>query len=153
MEFELIDGRDLPHYDQDLDGDEKPAPVRAMLDRVSASDGLLFVTPEYNYGLPGALKNLIDWASRPAFKSPLRGRPALVIALSMAPAGGSRAHAQLSAVLGGTLTPVYLAPSFLVSAVHEKFDEAGKLTDEITRTRLTRSLDDFARWAGSLGAS
>lgn len=73
-EFEIIDGRNLPLYDQDLDGEEKPAAVQTMLDRVSTSDALVFVTPEFNYGIPGPLKNLIDWASRPAFNSPLKDR-------------------------------------------------------------------------------
>jgi chromate reductase len=111
------------------------------------------VTPEYNYGIPGALKNLIDWASRPAFRSPLKGKPALIVAFSLAPAGGARAYAQLSAVLGGTLTPVFLAPSFLVPSVHEKIDESGALTDEQTRTRLARTLEEFGAWVVRLGES
>lgn len=109
MTFEIADGRDLPLYDQDLDGEEKPAAVARLLDQVSGADGLVFITPEFNYGIPASLKNAIDWASRPAFKSPLKDKPALVLALSPAPAGGARAHGSLTTVLAGTLTPVFLS--------------------------------------------
>ena len=149
-EFEIIDGRDLPLYDEDLDGEEKPAAVQTMLDRVNASDALVFMTPEFNYGIPGPLKNLVDWASRPAYNSPLKGVPALVIAHSIAPSGGARAHGQLTSVLGGTLTPVFVAPSFLIPAMHEKFDESGALTDEVTRGRLEMTLAAFEGWAASV---
>ena len=147
VDVTLTDGRDLPHYDQDLDGDEKPAPVQAMVDAVNAADALLFVTPEYNYGIPGQLKNWIDWASRPAFNSPLKGKPALVMSASLAPAGGARAHMHLTQVLGGTLTPCYLAPSFVVPAVHTQFDEDGALADEVTKGRLDKTLAAFVGWA------
>ena len=146
-EFEIVDGRDLPLYDQDLDGEEKPASVQTLVDQVSSADALVFIAPEFNYGIPGTLKNLIDWASRPAYNSPLKNKPSLVIALSVAPAGGARAHSQLSVVLGGTLTPVFVGPGFLVPAVHEKFDESGKLTDDLTGLRLSKTLEGFVAWA------
>jgi len=147
VELERTDGRELPLYDQDLDGDEKPPAVRALRGQVTAADALVFVSPEFNYGIPGPLKNAIDWASRPAYRSPLRDKPALVISHSIAPTGGARAHAQLCAVLGGTATPVYHAPSLVIPQVHEKFDETGALGDDLTRLRLTKTLEDFAAWA------
>ena len=150
MELEIVDGRDLPLYDQDLDAEQKPVAVQTLLDRVAGADALLFVTPEYNYGIPGPLKNLIDWASRPAFQSPLKDKPTLLLALSPAPTGGARAYAQLATVLSGTLTPVFLAPSFLVPAVHEKFDAEGRLVDETTSRRLARALEGFAEWAAGM---
>ena len=152
-ELELIDGRDLPHYDQDLDGDEKPESVRTLVEQLNGSDALLFVCPEFNYGIPGSLKNLVDWASRPAFRSPLKGKPSLIVALSIAPSGGARAHVQLSSVLSGTLTPVFVGPSFLVPAAHEKFDADGALTDEKTSRRLGGTLEAFVAWAKKEGAS
>lgn len=145
--FSTTNAENVPLYNQDLDGDEKPPGVAAFVSEIEAADGLLFVLPEYNYGIPGPLKNAIDWASRPAFRSPLRGKPSLIVACSMAPTGGARAYNQLSTVLSGTLTPVYLMPSFLVPAVHEKFDDAGELTDEVTGARLQKTLIDFAAWA------
>ncbi|MEE3331439.1 MAG: NADPH-dependent FMN reductase [Myxococcota bacterium] len=150
VETELVDGRDLPLYDQDLDGEEKPASVRVLLDHISAADGLLFVSPEFNYGIPGTLKNLIDWASRPAYNSPLKDTPALIIAHSVAPSGGARAHSQLGTVLAGTLSPVFVGPGFLIPGVHEKFDGAGALTDEATRHRLTVTFQQFVEWVARL---
>jgi chromate reductase len=152
-QLELIDGRDLPHYDQDLDGEQKPEPVRKRVEQLNASDALLFVCPEFNYGIPGSLKNLVDWASRPAFRSPLKGKPALILGLSIAPSGGARAHVQLSSVLAGTLTPVFVGPSFLVPTAHEKFDSDGALSDETTARRLTSTLQAFAAWAKEQGSS
>ncbi|MEM7413505.1 MAG: NADPH-dependent FMN reductase [Myxococcota bacterium] len=148
-QIETTDGGTLPLYNQDLDGDDKPAPVQTLLEQVTTADGLVFVTPEFNYGIPGPVKNLIDWASRPAYNSPLKGKPSLVIAHSIAPSGGARAHAQLASVLVGTLTPVFLAPSFVVPQIHEKFDADGALTDDITRLRLQATLPEFAAWATS----
>lgn len=150
-EVTLADGRDLPLYDQDLDGEEKPAAVQVLLDQVSAADGLVFVTPEFNYGIPGPLKNAIDWASRPAYNSPLKGKPSVIISHSIAPSGGARAHTQLDSVLTGTLTPVLAAPSITLPAIHEMFDEAGALKDELTRIRLDRMLGEFAAWIGGSG--
>jgi chromate reductase len=146
-ELELIDGRDLPHYDQDLDGEEKPEPVRKLVEQLNASDALLFVCPEFNYGIPGSLKNLVDWASRPAFRSPLKGKPSLIVGISIAPSGGARAHVQLSSVLAGTLTPVFVGPSFLVPAAHEKFGADGALSDEAIARRLSSTLQAFVVWA------
>jgi chromate reductase len=146
--FAFTDGRELPLYDQDLDGEEKPPPVRALLDAVGDADGLVFVSPEFNYGVPGPLKNLIDWASRPAYRSPLRDKPSLVITHSIAPTGG--AHAQLSSILGGTATPVFHAPSLTFGAVHEAFDESGAVTNELMQIRLTKVLVDYAAWAEKL---
>ncbi len=145
------DGGALPLYNQDLDGEEKPAPVATLLEQVTTADGIVFVTPEFNYGIPGPLKNLIDWASRPAYNSPLKGKPSLILAHSLAPSGGARAHVQLSSVLAGTLTPLFVAPGFVVPQVHEKFDAEGTLTDEITKARLQGTLAEFAKWAGSQG--
>ena len=152
MHFEVTDGRDLPLYDQDLDTEDKPAGVDALVAQINAADALLFVTPEFNYSIPGPLKNAIDWASRPAFRSPLKDKPSLVIAHSPAPSGGSCCYKELLAVLKGTLTPTYLGPSFTISAVHEKFDGDGALIDEITQARLTRTLQGFGTWAADQNA-
>jgi chromate reductase len=145
--FEYTDGRALPLFDQDLEEPDKPEPVRALVDKIEAADALLFVSPEYNTGIPGPLKNAIDWASRPPYRSPLKDKPSLILTCSPSPIGGARAHTQLSAVLGGTLTPLLVAPGFSVPNVHEKFDDAGALIDETTQRRLARVLDDFVGWA------
>ena len=143
LEFEFTDGRDLPLYDQDLDGDDKPPGVQTLLAQVTAAKAMLFVTPEFNYGIPGPLKNAIDWASRPAYRSPLKNKPSTIISLSVAPTAGARAHSQLSMVLSGTLTPQLVAPGFSIPAIHEKFDDDGALNDDMTKMRLARLLEEL----------
>lgn len=137
----------LPHYNGDLDTDAPPAAVTALKEAIGTADALLIVTPEYNYGVPGVLKNAIDWASRPAFKSPLAGQPTGVLSASMSTIGGARAQAQLRAVLFGTLTPVYAVPEFLLASAHAAFKDDGTLDDEKTQARLERYLRGFLAWA------
>ena len=153
MNLKIVDGRSLPLYDQDLDGEKKPAAVQTLLDQIIAADALVFVTPDSNYGIPGTLKNAIDWASRPAYRSPLKNKPSVIVSHSVAPTGGARAHSQLSSVLSGTLTPTLVAPGFSIPAVHEKFDESGQLADEMTGARLVRTLEELAAWTSSLNGS
>lgn len=137
---------DLPHYDGDLEVDGGPERVRALKAAITAADGLLFVTPEYNHSVPGVLKNAIDWASRPAFESCLARKPAALISCSPSPVGGARALSHLEVILVGTLTELVPAPSMAVGSVFAKFDDAGRLIDEATEARLTRLLADFAAW-------
>lgn len=147
--FQVASIGDVPHYNGDLDGDgdDKPAPVVALLDAVGAADALLIVSPEYNYGIPGVLKNAIDWVSRPAYQSVLKDRPTAILSASMSTIGGARMQAQLRGVLAGTLTPVYPAPDFLLATAHEAFDDDGRLADPRTGQRLERFLRGFRDWA------
>ncbi len=145
--FEL---HDIPLYNGDLDGEEKPAAVEALRAAIADADGLLIASPEYNYGIPGVLKNAIDWVSRPAFKSVLAGRPTALLSASMSPVGGARMQAQLKNVLLGTLTPVYPAPEFLLPSAGNAFDEGGALTDPDARRRLERFVTGYLDWARGL---
>ncbi len=140
---------ELPHYNADIDGDRKPAAVATLRERIEAADALLIFTPEYNYSIPGTLKNAIDWASRPAYQSPLAHKPAGIITASTSAIGGARAQAHLKQVLASTLSPVYPAPELALSAVASLFDEAGKLTDTGARERLQRYLNGFVAWVRS----
>ena len=84
----------IPPYNADLDGDAPPEPVAALKRAIAAADGIVLCSPEYNYGMPGVLKNAIDWASRPGFASPLKGKPAPVIgSISKSKHGASPAQA------------------------------------------------------------
>lgn len=144
--FELADWSTIPIYNQDNDGDEKPVSVEAFKQAIAAADGVLIATPEYNYGVPGALKNAIDWASRPGYKSVFAGKPTGMLSTSMGPTGGNRAQGQLKQVLAGMLTPVYPAPEFILSAAHNAFDGDDQLTDDKTRQSLQRYLNGFIDW-------
>lgn len=137
---------DIPLYNEDLDGPVKPASVTALSTVVENADGLLIATPEYNYSIPGGLKNALDWLSRPAFKSVLAGKPVAIMSASKAPTGGVRAQGQLKQVLAGVLTATYAAPEFMVPSAHQAFSEDGVLIDEAVRTRLTRFITDYCTW-------
>src|SRR5437660_1546620 len=78
VEFEIVTLDDLPLYNQDYENDE-PEPVRTFKDKIRQADALFIVTPEYNYSIPGVLKNAIDWASRPTGRSVLEGKPAAIM--------------------------------------------------------------------------
>jgi chromate reductase len=114
----------LPFYNQDVDTDEKrPVLVRSFKERVAKCDGLLVVTPEYNYGLPAVLKNAIDWASRPSYASVLKGKPVVCMTASPGPYGGVRAHAHLQQLFSATLSQQIVVPQVAIGSV------AGKVTD------------------------
>ncbi len=138
---------DLPLYNPELDGDSKPAPAQRLIDQVSATDALVIACPEYNYGISAALKNALDWASRPAYKSPLARKPVLIMSASPGPYGGARAQGQLKQVLLGVLATPFPAPEFAVGQINTKFEQ-GELCDEETRGKLARLMEDFYRWLG-----
>ena len=136
---------DVPLYNQDLEPTHgtAPAPVLALRDAIGAADGLIVVSPEYNYGVPGVLKNALDWASRPGYKSVLAGKPTLMITTSPFPLGGVRAQAQLRQTLIATLSRVVSRPEIVVSHVGDKLS-SGHLTDEATRGHIKAGLHDLA---------
>ena len=125
------------------------ANVAAFTQAVADADAVVFVTPEYNYSIPGVLKNAIDWASRPAFNSVLTGKPAGVLTAAMSPVGGARAQMHLKDILSSTLTPVYTSPDYLLPLAHEAFNDKGELTDATALRRLKRYLSGLIDWVDS----
>lgn len=101
---EIAEVGDLPHYNADIEHNDA---VEAFKAAIAAADGVVFVTPEYNYSIPGVLKNAIDWASRPAFQSVFKDKPCFVISVSGGALGGVRAQAHLKSILGGMLARVF----------------------------------------------
>ena len=100
VELELWDGlKAVPPYDEDDDGDLAPASVTALRSAVAGADAVLFATPEYNHSVPGALKNALDWVSRPIATNPLRNKPVAVIGASTGIFGAVWAQAELRKVL------------------------------------------------------
>jgi len=144
--LEIFDISTIPFYNADLDGEVKPDPVHRLLKAISTSDGVLFVTPEYNHSVPGVLKNTIDWVSRPAYQSVLRQKPAGILSASMSLVGGARAQEHLRCILSSTLTPVYLTPDYLLPTAKEAFDGSGMLIDETAEKRLRSYLAEFCDW-------
>lgn len=109
----------VPHFNQDLLVDLPPT-VQHMRDQIAAADGLVIVTSEYNHGVPGVLKNALDWASRPHNHSPLRDKPVLVVTSSPAVTGGVRAQYQLRETLFSALARPVNTPEIVVGNVVTK---------------------------------
>ena len=147
VEFEVLKLNNIALYDEDLENAEKPTAVIELLDKITKADVLLFVSPEYNHGMSGVLKNAIDWASRPAFQSPLLNKPYGILTASKSPVGGARAQTDIKNVLSSTLSVLYPANEYLLSNAHEKFDENGKLVDTQATRRLQRYIKGLVAWA------
>jgi chromate reductase, NAD(P)H dehydrogenase (quinone) len=135
---------DLPLYDADIDGDTKPEPVTRLKTAIAAADGVLYVSPEYNYGVPGVLKNAIDWASRPGYRSVLAQKPSAIIGASESIVGAARGQGQLKQVLLGVLSVVYPQAEYLLGSAAQKLDPSGALADETSRKLLASFLEDFS---------
>ncbi|MBP0481805.1 NADPH-dependent FMN reductase [Sagittula salina] len=134
----------LPHYNADITDDPE---VAAFVAQVGAADGVIFVTPEYNYSVPGVLKNAIDWASRPAYASVFRHKPCFVVSTSGGALGGVRAQAHLKYILNGMLARVYAAKEVVIAQANAKVSE-GMLTDEGT---IAFALAEIGPFVDSLG--
>ncbi len=143
----------LPPYNEDRDSDPGPAVVEELRRRIREADALLFSTPEYNTTMPGQLKHLVDWGSRPyGPAAALNGKPAAVIGASKAEYGALWAQDHLRkalALAGARVTEVELP----VGRSHEKFDETGKLTDQETIDQLEEIIAALVAHHGSLVAS
>ena len=133
---------DIPLYNGDLEGERLPQPVRALKDAIAKSDGIVLCSPEYNHGMPGVLKNALDWASRPGFASPLKNKPALIMTSSPGYIGGARAHAQLRETLAAALARVVARPQVTIASVLEKMVD-GKLVEESTLNFCSGALKDL----------
>ena len=129
-----------------------PSTVLELRTAVRNADALLIATPEYNHGVPGVLKNTIDWLSRPPRESALNGKVAAIMGASPGMTGTARSQTQLRQAFVFTNTYALLQPEVLVARAHEKFDAEGRLTDQSTRDFLRTFLGGFAdlisRFAG-----
>jgi chromate reductase len=154
VEIELWDGlKEIPPYDGDDDLVPGPAKVEAFRSLVREADAVFFATPEYNSSIPGALKNALDWASRPLATNAFRNKPVAVIGASAGAFGGVWAAAELRKVLaamGARVTEVELA----VGHAHDKLDDAGELADDDIRNGLREALETLlAEAAPALAAA
>jgi chromate reductase len=144
---------EIPLYNQDLEAQGIPEPVAAFKQAIANADGLLIATPEYNYSVPGVLKNAIDWASRPPKGSPLQGKPVALMGATPGMGGTARGQSALRQSFVFTQSQVMTGPEFLMARAHEKFDEQGKLKDEASRKMLASHLENFAVWVRRLAGS
>jgi chromate reductase len=147
LEFVHVELRDLPLYDQDLDGDAPPPPAwAAFRDAMRATDGVLFATPEYNRSVPGALKNAIDVGSRPYGKSVYAGKPGAVVSVSPGALGGFGANHHLRQSLVFLDVPVLQQPEMYVNHAMKLFDGEGQLTSDDARALFTKFGAAFTAW-------
>jgi chromate reductase, NAD(P)H dehydrogenase (quinone) len=153
LRITVHDLRAIPLYDGDVEARGVPDAVVALRDAVRAADGLLIATPEYNHGVPGVLKNAVDWLSRPPRGSALGGKPAALIGASPGMTGTARAQSQLRQSFAFTNTYAMAQPEVLVARAHEKFDQGGVLIDQVTRGFLEAFLKAFSDWVARFAGS
>lgn len=137
---------DLPLYNQDLETATPPPAWTTFRNQVIASDAVLFITPEYNRGMPGSLKNAIDVGSRPWGKSVWSGRPTAVMSLTPGPLGAMAAHQQLRHTLSILNSPTLPGPEVYMPHAESLFDESGKLKNPETGKIITTLLQAFDTW-------
>ncbi len=135
---------DVPMFRPELDA-ARPAPVVALREAIAQADGVLIATPEYNYGVPGVLKNALDWASRPAYRSPFRDKPVAILGASGGAIGAARGQAALRVVLAGMASALLPWPELAVGRAAERIVD-GRLVDEDSRARLADMLGAFDAW-------
>ncbi|QCT19174.1 NAD(P)H-dependent oxidoreductase [Jejubacter calystegiae] len=136
---------DIPLYNADIQEEQGfPATVNALAEQIRLADGLVIVTPEYNYSVPGGLKNAIDWLSRLP-DQPLAGKPVLIQTSSMGVIGGARCQYHLRQILVFLDAMVMNKPEFMGGVIQNKIDpESGEVIDQATRDHLGGQLTAFA---------
>jgi len=151
MTIEVAPIADVPLYNEDLrQACGIPAPVAALRAAIAGADALLIASPEYNFSIPGVLKNAIDWAARPP-DHPFAGKPVALMSASNGMLGGARAQYHLrQACVYLDMHPLN-KPEVFVARASEKFDARGALTDEPTRQHVHALLEALARWTLRLG--
>jgi len=142
LEFTEIPIRDLPLYSQDYDADYPPA-GRALKQAVEAADGILFISPEYNRSIPGALKNAIDWGSRPWGTNSFARKPAGIIGASPGNIGTAVMQSSMRAVLSFLDAPQLNSPEAYVKFSPDAFGDDGEVRDEGTEKFLRHYMDEY----------
>jgi chromate reductase len=147
MNVEIWQGFDkFPIYNQDEQQAKGiPAEVQALADRIKAAHGLLIVSPEYNFGIPGGFKNAIDWASRPQ-PQPFLGKPICLMGAAMGPLGTGRAQYDLRRAFVFLDAVVMNKPEVFINLAHTKFDAQGNFTDEAGKGIIKQAMENFAGW-------
>jgi chromate reductase, NAD(P)H dehydrogenase (quinone) len=151
MTLEIYDLSAIPMYNGDVDANGAPAAVQDFKNRIAAADALLIATPEYNYSIPGVLKNALDWASRPAGRSPLNGKPVAIMGVATSRFGTVRAQMHLRLIAQAMNMLALNKPEVMITGAADKFDAQGRLIDETSRQQIAELLAALAEWTGRLG--
>jgi chromate reductase len=145
--IELTDIGNFPLYNADI---EMPTVVKDFKNKIKAADAILFSTAEYNYSVPGSLKNALDWGSRPYNDNSWEDKPAAIMSESTGMLGGVRAQYHLRQMTLFTNMHVLNKPEVMVGKVADKFDEQGKLIDEHTKEKIEELLQSLVAWTERL---
>lgn len=145
--FEL-DG--IPGFNQDEE-QNPPAKITELKNKIRAADAILIVTPEYNYSIPGVLKNAIDWASRPYGDSAWNGKPAAIMGASVGTIGTARAQYHLRQMMVFLNMYPINQPEVMIGNASERFDAEGNLTDEPTKEFIRQLLQNLVDWTRRIG--
>lgn len=148
-DIELFELDTIPLFNQDLEP-QMPRAVADLKARIREADAVLFVTPEYNYSVPGVLKNAIDWASRPYGDNSWDGKPAAIMGASPGMLGTARAQYHLRQMLVFLNMYPLNRPEVMIARAQEKFDGEGNLTDPETRKRIAKLVQALADWAAAM---
>jgi chromate reductase len=141
---------DLPFYSEDRDGLAAPETVHRFRAGIAAADALIFFTPEYNYSIPGVLKNALDWASRPTGEAVIWGKPAAVMGASVGRSGTMRAQLHLRQIFVTINVQGLNKPEIFMPYAGDKFDAEGRLVDEDFREQIRMQLIALRAWVVQL---
>ena len=149
VSLEIFEIEGIPPFNQDIEKD-MPTKVREFKSKIREADAILIATPEYNYSVPGVLKNAIYWASRPYGDNAFEGKPAAIMSASVGMLGGARAQYHLRQIFVFLNMYPINGPEVILSFSQDKFDANGKLTDENTKKFLRYLLQNLADWTRRL---
>jgi chromate reductase len=152
VSLETVSLLGIPVFNQD-DETAPPAAVLEFKQKIMAADAILFATPEYNYSLPGGLKNAIDWGSRPYGQSAWQGKAAAIMGVSIGNFGTARAQYDLRKILVALDMPVVVQPEVMIGNAAERFDQNGVLTDERSRNLIKKLLNALVQLEKSVRRS
>lgn len=146
LDIDIITLHDIELFNEDVEAKGWPTNVRKLRERVLPADAVIFATPEYNYSIPGVLKNAIDWLSRPERESPIFGKPAAIIGASPSRVGTARAQAHMRDVAFYNGMPLLPTVEILIARAGDKFDSDGNIEDGKTRKYLSNLAEEFTAW-------
>lgn len=149
MEIEIFDISGIPMYSDDLKAEGFPDIITLFAEKISSADGILIATPEYNYSIPGVLKNAIDWVSRIS-PQPFNEKPAAIMGASPGMLGTVRAQMHLRQIAIFTNMIVMNKPEVYVNFAKDKFDSESNLADEKTKEIIKKFLLAFSSWIEKL---
>ncbi len=147
--LEIFDLEGIPPFNQDLE-QSPPGKVKEFKSKIKSADAILIATPEYNYSIPGVLKNAIDWASRPYGDNALEGKPVAMMSVSIGMLGGARAQYHLRQCFVFLDMHPINRPEVMVTFAPQKFDDKGRLTDEKAKELIKGLLEALVAWTKKL---